>query len=427
MRLHPQVSLVIVSRNRPEGVKRLIASLRFQSYPNFEVIIVSNYAETQFPNTENIRHVFFDRANISAARNRGIEQSAGDIIAFCDDDAVPEVFWLERLVAAFKDPCVGSAGGFVRGRNGIDCQWTAIKCDQYGDDFPLEMTAEYKPQTFHFDGIHFAKVQGTNCAFRKKALADIGGFDENYRFFLDETDVSFTLAKRGWSTAIVPLAEVQHGFEESAERTRQRVPKTLENIGASKAYFIAKHADDKGENSLQKFQNLQRERLLGLMVEGYLDPFDVERLMKTLRAGLNAPIREATSGLSKKAENRPVFMCFSRRQIGEPIEFVAIAGTTAKFRRMARLAMVLQAKGVAVTIFRFSYTALFHRRFFDSRGYWIQIGGLFGKSNRFGEIVVLNTLKKRVDAEIESLWRQRPFKKVHVVRIFQKIGLFLPD
>ncbi|MBV1862870.1 MAG: glycosyltransferase [Rhodobacteraceae bacterium] len=427
MRFHPQVSLVIVSRNRPEGVKRLIASLRFQSYPNFEVIIVSNYAVNPFPNAENIRQVFFDQANISAARNLGIEQSAGEIIAFCDDDAVPEVFWLERLVAAFEDPGVGSAGGFVRGRNGIDYQWTAIKCNQYGDDFPLEMAAEHESQTFHFDDNYFAKVQGTNCAFRKKALAEIGGFDENYRFFLDETDVSFTLAKRGWSTVVVPLAEVQHGFEESAERTRQRVPKTLENIGASKAYFIAKHADDKGADSLQEFQNLQRERLLGLMVDGYLEPLDVERLLKTLRTGLNAPIRAATAGTSKKAESRPMFKRFSRRKTGAPIEFVAIAGTTAKFRRMSRLAMALQAKGVAVTIFRFSYTALFHKRFFDSRGYWIQTGGLFGKSNRFGAIVVLGALKKRVDAEIKGLSRQRPFKVLHVVRIFQKIGLFLPD
>ena len=427
MKFLPQVSLVIVSRNRLEGIKRLIASLRFQSYPNFEVIIVSNYAAIQFPDAKNIRQVFFDQANISAARNLGIEQSAGEIIAFCDDDAVPEVFWLERLVAAFEDSGVGSAGGFVRGRNGIDYQWTAIKCNQYGDDFPLEMEAEHEPQTFHFDGKYFAKVQGTNCAFRKKALVEIGGFDENYRFFLDETDVSFTLAKQGWSTAIVPLAEVQHGFEESAERTRQRVPKTLKNIGASKAYFIAKHADDKGTNSIQKFHNLQRKRLLGLMVDGYLAPFDVARLMKTLKAGLNSPIRAAATGLRTKAESSPVFMCFSRRKTEEPIEFVAIAGTTAKFRRMSRLAVALQAKGVAVTIFRFSYTALFHKRFFDSRGYWIQTGGLFGKSNRFGGVVVLGTLKKRVEDEIKDLSRQRPFKMLHVVRIFQKIGLFLPD
>ena len=38
----PQVSLIIVSRDRPDDLKRVVASLRFQSYDNFEVIVVSN-------------------------------------------------------------------------------------------------------------------------------------------------------------------------------------------------------------------------------------------------------------------------------------------------------------------------------------------------------------------------------------------------
>lgn len=431
MSFAPPVSLVVVSRNRPEGIKRLIASLRFQTFQNFEVIVVSNYADIEFladlPFASNIRHVFFDQANISAARNCGIEQSAGEIIAFCDDDAVPEPFWLDRLVAAFENPDVGSAGGYVRGRNGIDYQWKAIKCDQFGDDFPFDLVSEDAPQTFQFDGTYFVKVQGTNCAFRKSALDQIGGFDEGYRFFLDETDVSLSLAKRGWLTTVVPLAEVQHGFEESGERTRQRVPKTLANIGASKAYFIAKHAKDEGAESLDMFCRTQRNRLVGLMVGGYLNPGDVKRLMATLNVGLKMQINQQDRVSPNHPPTKPVFVLYQSEKADGPMQFIAIAGTTSKFRKLSQLAIALQSKNAAVTVFRFSYTALFHRRFFDVRGYWVQTGGLFGRSNRVGEIIRFQTLKNRLHFEVGSFSDQRPFKKLHIIRIFQKSGLFLPD
>jgi len=431
MSFAPQVSLVVVSRNRPEGLKRLIASLRFQSYRNFEVIVVSNHTDTEFlsalPLAENIRHVFFDHANISAARNHGIEQSAGEIVAFCDDDAVPEPFWLTYLIASFENPKVGSAGGFVRGRNGIDFQWKAIKCDQFGDDFSLVMKSQETPETFEFDGMYFIKVQGTNCAFRRVALDEIDGFDESYRFFLDETDVSFELAKRGWLTTITPLAEVQHGFEESAERTRQRVPKTLANISASKAYFIAKHAGQDGTDSLDEFCRTQRNRLIRLMVEGNLEPFDVERLMGSLAKGLSARTKlrktNQRNALQKKLKFRPFFK-------GNPKalpQFVAIAGSSLTFQKLSRLAVMLESRNTIVTVFRFSYTALFHKRFFDPRGYWVQTGGLFGRSNRLAKILTLQSLRKRAHVEMDGLATQRPFVKLHVVRIFSKMGLFSPD
>lgn len=429
MTFTPQVSLVIVSRDRPEGLKRLISALRFQSYRNFEVVVVSNYSDRDFlkpfVGAENINHLHFDQANISAARNQGIAASAGEIVAFCDDDAVPEPFWLERLVAPFSDTEVGSTGGFVRGRNGISYQWESIKCDRFGDDYPFALASEAEPQTFGYDGARFVKVQGTNCAFRKKPLIQIGGFDEAFQFFLDETDVSFELAKLGWKTTIVPLAEVQHGFEESANRTQARVPRSLEKLGISKAHFIRKNGAKNGSASLNKFRQEQRSRLLRLMVDGHLQPHDVDRLMGSLERGIGAAPAAARRNLSKIESTSKAFVNFGQQPPGS--EMVALAGTTIMFSELSQAAKRLQKEGSIVTVFRFSYTGLFHKRFYDARGFWVQKGGLFGKSDSKNGAIRLQTLKKRVKMEMDTLNTQRPFKKLIILRVFQKFGLFSPE
>ncbi len=417
----PTVSLVIVSRNRPAGLKRLISALRFQSYGRFEVIVVSNYGDTSFlnglPGAGAIRHVFMDVPNISQARNLGIAHSAGDIIAFCDDDAVPEPHWLDRLVAPFADENVASTGGFVRGRNGIDYQWKAIKCDRAGEDYPLEMNAGDTAQTFVFDGTYFAKVQGTNCAFRASCLCEIGGFDENYRFFLDETDMALTLALAGWATTIVPQAEVQHGFEESAERTKNRVPKTLKNIGASKVYFMAKFGAGEPENALEKLRHSQHCRLVRMMRDGFLEPRDVRRLLATLEDGINITPKRAVIATPLDRE-AAVFSPFHPSGCRQNPEFVAVVGNVALARKIHVVAMGLLSRGKAVTVFRFTYTSLFHKRFFDVRGYWVQTGGLFGRSKRGQFLFWFGGMRKRVNMEIGNLSGQREFVDIRTVRVF---------
>lgn len=414
MSFTPPVSLVIVSRDRPAGLKRLVSALRFQSYRPFEVVVVSNYSNPAFlqglPGAEAIRHVFFDEPNISKARNLGIAQAAGDFVAFCDDDAVPEVFWLERLIAPFENQSVASTGGYVRGRNGIDFQWTALKCDVAGDDFPLRMDTS-DPRTFGFEDGFFAKVQGTNCAFRKSALLDIGGFDENYRFFLDETDVSIRLAKAGWLTTIIPLAEVQHGFEESAERTRFRVPKTLENIGASKRHFLNKHGARNAEASIEMLRKAQENRLLRLMQSGLIEPRQLRALMATLENGLaRMPRQQEKPQIGCKAGD--AFLRFLSGEQPVSPEFIALAGNVILVRKLGRMAMAQAMRYKAVTVFRYTHTALFHKRFFDARGFWVQTGGLFGKSRRYDSLLQFHTTKSRTETEMAMFAPQRPFGKL---------------
>ena len=131
---HPPVSVVVVSRDRPDALLRCLTGLLQVQYTPFEVVVVADQpgcsAAARW--AEQIKIVPFDRPNISEARNLGISNAAGEIIAFIDDDAVPEPSWLTHLIAPFERADVAAAGGFVRGRNGISFQWQARSVDETG-------------------------------------------------------------------------------------------------------------------------------------------------------------------------------------------------------------------------------------------------------------------------------------------------------
>ena len=90
------VSVVVVSRDRPDALLRCLTGLSQLQYPNFEIVVVADakgqqaVVASQF--SSQIKCIGFDLPNISEARNLGISHAAGDIVAFIDDDAVPELF-----------------------------------------------------------------------------------------------------------------------------------------------------------------------------------------------------------------------------------------------------------------------------------------------------------------------------------------------
>ena len=96
----PPVSVVIVSRHRADLLKRCVVGLSQLLYSNYEIVVVSDPAGCKALSdyTDKIKMTVFDEPNISVARNLGIAQADGDIIAFIDDDAVPEPTWLAELI-----------------------------------------------------------------------------------------------------------------------------------------------------------------------------------------------------------------------------------------------------------------------------------------------------------------------------------------
>ena len=394
------VSVIIVSRGRPEALRRCLMGVAQVQYRNFEVVVVACPAGIAMLDgievLPEIKSISFDEANISAARNLGLTHAAGEIIAFIDDDAVPEPQWLRHLVAPASRSDVAAMGGYVRGRNGLSFQYRARTLDAHGiahdvNIDPLQATVLVPPKG------RAIKTEGTNMAFRRDVLVEIGGFDPAFRFFLDETDVNMRLARAGHATALVPLAQVHHGFAPSAMRRADRVPRDLFEIGASWAVFQRKHIPKEERAAHWASQCAsERQRVLGHMVAGRLEPRDVRRLMKRLNAGYTEGVNRSLGGA--RLPRHPVLPFRPVQCVRRVANFTTqrgLRGNAALFQAAAaRVAL-----GSIETVLILSPTALFHRVFFNTDGVWVQRGGIFGRSNRAEPLFRVTTFNRRAAKE----------------------------
>ncbi|MFV2002769.1 MAG: glycosyltransferase family 2 protein [Paracoccaceae bacterium] len=341
--------------------------------------------------------MLFEDANIAAARNIGVAQAAGDIVAFIDDDAVPEPGWLQHLVGAFDDQKVAASGGYVLGKNGISLQFCGQVVDRSGFTAPLAHPTDL-PVVYDAMPDRAIKTIGTNCAFRRNVFSDLSGFHPAFAFYLDETEFNMRLAKAGMKTAIVPLAQVHHSNAASERRFAGGCPKDLSKIGASVVAFLRIHAPDADhEAHIAARHSRQINRLLRFMVTGACEPRDVGRLMQTFENGVKRGKAMQIGPPPQIEFSRQRFVNFSTDNTGA--QHCIVAGYRVNTSGLRRQARAKVRKGGIVSLYLFSRTALFHRVRFHRDGYWQQIGGLFGRARRSEPIFGLTSLASRIQRE----------------------------
>ena len=207
-----RVSVVIATTNRAKSLRVTLDALRDQSHEDFEVVVVLRPSEDETPDllaerAGQIRVVENPERNLCKSRNLGIDLAAGEVVAFIDDDSVPEPGWLHELAAAY-DETIGGAGGLVYDQTGVNLQYRYATCDRVGrTDF-----GRLPP----FDELNrpgadpFVYLQGTNMSFRRAALEAVGGFDENIEYVWDESDLALHLIDAGWKLRPLHGAAVHH-------------------------------------------------------------------------------------------------------------------------------------------------------------------------------------------------------------------------
>ncbi len=376
----PPASLIIVSRHRKAALMRALVAVAQMDHPSFEVIVVADPEAACAVRESGLRLKLaeFDQPNISAARNIGLALASAPVVAFLDDDAVPEPTWLSRLVAPFADPRVTAAGGFVLGRSGLSWQWRAAWVD--GDGFDTAFDAPPGVSLHQGCGERAIKTQGTNCAFRRDDLLAIGGFDPGFAFYLDEADVNLRLASKGGLTAVVSEAVVHHGYAASARRRADRAPTDITQIGHSLARFTARHGLK--TTALERHISGQRARLLQHMLTGALEPRDVRNLMAGLENGIaSAQVAEARPQRRLTAIT-PTILPFIALPGTRPRTGRFLFGTASEREELQAVARDAVAQGEIVTVITLSRGLRPHRHTFNAAGWWEQSGGRFGRSFR---------------------------------------------
>ena len=220
-----RVSVVINTYNRFHSLRTTIESLQHQTHDDFEVVVVNGPSED---NTESLRGLWEGRlvwrqcpvVNISVSRNIGINAAHGEIVAFIDDDAIPEPDWIAKLVGAYKTPSIAGAGGIVWDHTGMKLQYRFSLCDRMGRTRFVSEQPDYK--SIGEQAETFVYLQGTNSSFRRRVLEQVGGFDEEIEYFHDETDLAARINDAGFSLVPLPDGAVHHKYLASHLRTTER-------------------------------------------------------------------------------------------------------------------------------------------------------------------------------------------------------------
>jgi len=172
----PQISVVVPFYNCREFIEACIDGLLTQDYPaeQYEIIMVDNNSTDdskeivkKYPR---IKLFSESKQGSYAARNRGLREVSGQIIAFTDPDCIPSSDWLQKIDQAFLDPVTGIVlGGYQ------------LATDSFGLD--LMRTYEQAKSKFVFGGddksLYFGHTN--NMAVRKQLMNELGPFIERLR------------------------------------------------------------------------------------------------------------------------------------------------------------------------------------------------------------------------------------------------------
>jgi O-antigen biosynthesis protein len=247
----PLISVVVCTRNRPDRLESCLDYLEAQRYPWFEVVITDNAPTTdQVPKlimsrtgTTSYSYIREPKPGLAIARNTGLAAAEGDIVAFVDDDEAPDRYWLASLAAGFaKSPDIGCVTGPVLpARLDTPAQqlFERLGGQIRGRAFAPDVFARDGAQSPAFPLPPFGA--GGNMAFRREALADIGGFDEalgpGTPAMSAEDTLAFTLVLlAGYRIAYQPSAFVWHDHHRDLADLRDQLHGR--NVGLT-AYYAA--------------------------------------------------------------------------------------------------------------------------------------------------------------------------------------------
>lgn len=251
-RFDPKLSVVVCTYNRAGLLEGCLKSLAEQSadISGYEVIVVDNnstdktqeVANSFIKKYPNFRYVKEPEQGLSHARNRGVKEARGEIVAFIDDDAIAEKNWLSAILFAFEDPSISCIGGR------IELLWLAERPDWLTDDFAAYLglfDRGERRKTLTFPDC----PRGGNMAYRKIIFDRIGNFAEtlgrvgNSLISNEEIEFCFRIEKAVMKSVFIPDALVYHHVTPN-RLTKEWFYRRAYSQGCSDAILDLRHGCD---------------------------------------------------------------------------------------------------------------------------------------------------------------------------------------
>ncbi|MDB5110429.1 MAG: glycosyl transferase family 2 [Mucilaginibacter sp.] len=192
-----KITVVIPTYRRPKLLTKCLAALNHQTFARneYEVIVISDgpdeitakaigadpkYALVKFLSTA-------EKKGPAAARNMGWLQAKGKLIAFTDDDCLPDQAWLQTIWQNYKgEEEIAFTGKMI------------VPVSQPPTDYELNIA-----------NLETAEFVTANCVCTKNALVKTGGFDERFKMaWREDSDLHFKLLENNILIHTIPAVVV---------------------------------------------------------------------------------------------------------------------------------------------------------------------------------------------------------------------------
>jgi glycosyltransferase involved in cell wall biosynthesis len=230
-RVMPKISIVIPTYGRSDKLKQLLKKIEEQTFHDFEVVVIIDGGDTNIEEYEKIcpyslKVKKIQNCGCNQARNVGIKQANASIIAFTDDDCLPDPTWLENGIQYFDDKRIIGIEGYIYSERKGNATHRTPQITERKHNITRGKTA--------------------NMFYRKEILEEINGFDKEFSVrisrgiigFRGDTDIAWRAEKKG----AIPFAHDVRVYHPVDKTTLKKELKNS-NSFAFTALLLKKHPD----------------------------------------------------------------------------------------------------------------------------------------------------------------------------------------
>lgn len=244
-----QISLIICTVDRCESLRKTLKAITECQSSFIEIIVVHGPSKdktsivlTEYNSLIN-KVIDTNSKNVSVVRNLGLNEATGEIIVYLDDDVIPPYQWLDshrRLYLEYGSKC-GCVAGSVRDKTkaGEPLQFSKGINSLMSESKPI--LSDLAAQQYSANSYWFSSVMGANASYRRDLLLNLGGFDEFFEYFLEETDICLRVIQSGHNIYYTDKI-VDHYPGQSHNRQDQKHLICWYSLAKNTTYFSLKHA-----------------------------------------------------------------------------------------------------------------------------------------------------------------------------------------
>jgi GT2 family glycosyltransferase len=214
----PLISIIILNWNGEKFIKECIDSVLNTEYSRIEIIIVDNGStdtslkiiNSYSDSLKLIAHS--QNTGFAAGMNSGIKAAQGEYVVTLNNDLTVDKNWLQRPVEILHaNPEVGiiSCRQMVYGKADI-IDIVFSKPSSYLLPVPVGSDQKYSEHPEYHTEREVSGASGASVIYRKSLLEQVGGFDERFFAYHEESDLQARARRSGWKCVYVPSAVVYH-------------------------------------------------------------------------------------------------------------------------------------------------------------------------------------------------------------------------